>query len=316
MSKLVSIIVPVFNGERFLPAFFDRILSQSYQNYEVIFVDDGSTDNTFRILKDNERFDKRYKVIHQQNTGVSAARNQGIRLASGEYIAFWDVDDEFSDLYLEKMVRKFEDTQVQLVISGYMERQVNQNLSFNYSGQSTGRDFNWLLQQIVTHRGIGSALWNKCFQTHIIKANKVRFDEQVSIGEDLLFLVQYMTVINDWVEIPDILYTYNLSDQSTMQNYKHMTYFDRRWLSEWDAVNKSENLLKNPSNKYDFKHDVLILKKIRVSIKLLGRIRKFKYQGPEKREMRTLLRKNWLKAIRSDSFTNRQKLKMLVLLCS
>ncbi|WEE36922.1 glycosyltransferase family 2 protein [Lactiplantibacillus paraplantarum] len=316
MSKLVSIIVPVFNGERFLPAFFDQILSQSYQNYEVIFVDDGSTDNTFRILKDNEKADKRYKVIHQQNTGVSAARNQGIRLASGEYMVFWDVDDGLSDLYLEKMIKKFEDTQAQLVISGYTERQVNQNLLFNYSSRSAGSDFNWLVQQIVTHRGIGSALWNKCFQTQVIKENKIRFDEQVSIGEDLLFLVQYMTVISAWVEIPDVLYTYNIGDQSTMQNYKHMTYFDRRWLSEWDAVNKSENLLRNPNNKYNFKNDVLILKKIRVSIKLLGRIRRFKYKCSEKQEMKTLLIQNWLKSVKSDSFTNRQKLKMLVLLCS
>ena len=90
---MISVIIPVFNAEKYLRRCLDSVLSQTYENLEVILVDDGSTDNSGSICEEYAVIDKRVRVFHQVNAGVSSARNQGISLVSGEYLTFLDADD-------------------------------------------------------------------------------------------------------------------------------------------------------------------------------------------------------------------------------
>ena len=93
----ISIIVPIYNGENYISSFFNCISSQKYQNYEVLFIDDGSSDNTFDLCQKLTCRDQRIKIFRKKNGGPSSARNYGITHAEGEYLVFFDIDDEFSE---------------------------------------------------------------------------------------------------------------------------------------------------------------------------------------------------------------------------
>ena len=104
MEPLVSIIIPIYNAEKYISTCLSTVLSQTYTNIEVLLIDDGSTDSSLRICKDIGAGDKRVRVIHQSNAGVSSARNTGIDNAGGEYIAFIDSDDIVSPIYIQSLV--------------------------------------------------------------------------------------------------------------------------------------------------------------------------------------------------------------------
>ena len=106
----VSVIVPVYNAERYLKQCVESILAQTLKNVEIIFVDDGSTDGSLEILKDYQAKDYRIRVISQENTGGGAARNRGMKEASGEYLCFLDADDYFEPAMLERMSSKMDAT--------------------------------------------------------------------------------------------------------------------------------------------------------------------------------------------------------------
>lgn len=118
MSK-VSIVIPVYNVEQYLRRCIDSVLSQSYTDYEMILVDDGSTDTSGQIC-DEYSEDSRIHVIHKANEGAGAARNTGIEIATGDYITFIDSDDYIAECYLEKMIQAAERTQSDIVQCGYL----------------------------------------------------------------------------------------------------------------------------------------------------------------------------------------------------
>lgn len=104
MGPLVSIIIPVYNAEQYISECITTVLAQTYTNIEVLIINDGSTDNSFEVCKEYESLDKRVRVIHQKNAGVSSARNTGIENAQGRYIAFVDSDDIISQKYIQTLV--------------------------------------------------------------------------------------------------------------------------------------------------------------------------------------------------------------------
>ena len=122
----ISIIIPIYNGDRFLSETIDSVLSQTYKNFEIIIVDDGSTDNTYQVLSHYiERFDPRVQYSYQKNQGVATARNKGFALARGQYIAFLDQDDVYLPQKLEKQVAIFvRYPEIGIVHSGW--RRVNE----------------------------------------------------------------------------------------------------------------------------------------------------------------------------------------------
>src|SRR3712207_285037 len=117
-KKLISVIVPVYNSEKYIGKCITSILGQSYENIEVILINDGSTDGSGRLCDEYAEKDKRIKVIHQPNTGPSAARNSGIRAAAGDFIQFVDGDDAIEPFMTETMAASMEENH-QLVVCGY-----------------------------------------------------------------------------------------------------------------------------------------------------------------------------------------------------
>ena len=105
-SPLVSVVIPVYNGEMHISVCMDSILCQSFSSFEAIFVDDGSVDNSFRILSERASFDRRMKVIRQENMGVTCARRNGVKHAGGKYICFVDCDDRLLPATLDILYNK------------------------------------------------------------------------------------------------------------------------------------------------------------------------------------------------------------------
>ena len=119
MNSLISIIVPVYNVEKYLNECIDSIIAQTYSNIEIILVNDGSTDASGKICDEYEKKDSRIKVIHQDNAGLSAARNAGMAVATGEYLYFVDSDDYVDEKLCEKCIERFDNCNAEVIVFGF-----------------------------------------------------------------------------------------------------------------------------------------------------------------------------------------------------
>lgn len=130
MNDLISIIVPVYNVEKYLNKCIDSIINQTYKNIEIILVDDGSTDNSGKICDEYLLRDSRIKVIHKNNGGLSSARNEGINISSGEYIGFVDSDDWVEPNMYEEMYKKILYSNADIVDCGYWKEYENKSIKY------------------------------------------------------------------------------------------------------------------------------------------------------------------------------------------
>lgn len=185
---MISVIVPIFNAEKYLHRCIKRILAQDYTDYELLLIDDGSTDNSGTICDEYAIKDNRIRVFHKENGGVSSARNWGLDNAIGEYIMFVDSDDYMLPGMLEVMVSTLKAKSADLVVCGTTEtgggywRPI---ADVDYSINQLKENFVSLL-----HTELLSPPWNKIYKKEIIGSN--RFCEDISFGEDLLFNIQYL----------------------------------------------------------------------------------------------------------------------------
>ena len=185
---MISVIVPVYNAEKYLHRCIKRILAQDYTDFELLLIDDGSTDNSGTICDEYTIKDNRIRVFHKENGGVSSARNWGLDNAIGEYIMFVDSDDYMLPGMLDVMLSTLESKKADLVVCGTTEtgggywRPI---ADVDYSINQLKENFVSLL-----HTELLSPPWNKIYKKDIIGNN--RFCEDISFGEDLLFNIQYL----------------------------------------------------------------------------------------------------------------------------
>ena len=214
-APLVSIIVPVYNAEKYLNRCVDSILSQAMTDFELLLIDDGSKDESGRICDEYAAKDARVRVFHKPNGGVSSARNLGLDNAKGKWITFVDADDRCSCNYLEHLLSKVDDD-TDLIISYavicdstgekaevYPEYRVN---ATNFERLFVDSDMHW-----------HSSPWAKLYRASIIYENSLRFNEMMHIGEDADFLFSFM-LITDKIYVSsdtDYYYTCDVSGSLT-----------------------------------------------------------------------------------------------------
>lgn len=193
----ITVVVPVFNREKYLTRMIDSILSQSYKDFDLILVDDGSTDRTPEICDSYAEKDSRVTVIHKENGGVSSARNAGIEKATGRYLMFADSDDILDNEILKKLYTEAEEGGIDLVICGIKMQTIRDGkvkCEKNYlmkAGRMTVKEL--LESQDIDYSLICvSSPCARLFRTDIIKENNVRFDTSISLGEDRLFNIDYL----------------------------------------------------------------------------------------------------------------------------
>ena len=198
---MVSVIVPIYNGEKFLNRCLDSILGQSYKNLEIICIDDGSTDFSYNILQEYESKVDKVHVVFQGNQGVSAARNTGIRQAKGRYVTFVDCDDYIEEYYVENLVQ-YMINQNDIVMTGFVDEKGGRSIRNDIFLQDHIFDLdNDLREKFMTDavsprtfsflnvkRDIGFSS-GKLYSLPFIKEKQLLFDEEIKLYEDLLFFL-------------------------------------------------------------------------------------------------------------------------------
>ena len=213
----VSIIIPAYNAEKYIKRCIESIIKQTYKNIEVLVVDDGSTDNTPKIIDDIAQTDKRIVVIHKQNGGVSLARNIAIEKATGKYIMFTDSDDWLENDMVEKMVNKTTSTDCDIVICGY-------NNYYENSKQIESKLLNpknyKLFTELITDdkTNFGGFPWNKLMKRTCVKN---LYNANIHYFENLLFFLENFDTKTKFEYINEPLYNYSINDTSALHSKKY-----------------------------------------------------------------------------------------------
>lgn len=186
-QPLISLIIPVYNAEKYLNACIDSVLKQTYSNIEVILVNDGSKDTSGDICNHYKYKDSRIKVIHIENGGVSRARNKGIEVCNGDYISFIDSDDTIDSDYIKSFYDSFIDG-VEIYIQGtniIRQDGTNDKVSYKAIGVTS------IYEIFDTNKLCGHGYAHgKIYHSTLIKNNNIKFREEIKFSEDLLFILE------------------------------------------------------------------------------------------------------------------------------
>lgn len=200
----ISVVIPAYNVAGVINRVVEQVLAQSYQDFELLIIDDGSKDDTPQLLDMIALQDERIHIFHQVNSGVSAARNKGIAEASRRYITFVDADDEVHPDYLKHMVEALETNQSDLVIAGWRgvpdrTRLQLENRYFDYQS----------LDKLLLIRDLGITFC-KVYKTELLKAYQIEFPLGMKLSEDAVFYYRYLRYAQSAVTIDSCDYFYYL----------------------------------------------------------------------------------------------------------
>ena len=201
----ISVIAPVYNAEKTLRRCIDSILRQTFEDFELILINDGSKDQSGDICDEYAAKDFRVKAIHKPNGGVSSARNAGLDIAIGEYIAFADSDDYVSSEWLFDFIKNIGDTDI--CIQGLIEHNENPNGHIRITESNNSNDITLLLEELMTKNILGYC-FIKLFKNSTIQKHNIRFDHEIKFREDDLFVLKYLEYTKSWVSIPKANYIY------------------------------------------------------------------------------------------------------------
>ena len=253
MNALISVIVPVFNSEKYLKECIESIICQDYENLEVILIDDGSTDSSGEICDYFSSRDNRIMALHTVNAGVSAARNTGLDHANGEYVVFVDSDDRLPTSSLRSRVELVYDSD--MLIASYNtindNNMVTSTMPLCICDEWSKDD---AIEKLFINSEIGyqGYLWNKIFRKSIIISNQIRFVDEISYNEDRLFVLQYLINCTRIRLSNTMVYYYRENDNGAIGNLKRMNCKNEdKYMSDFKAFDIMKNIL-FPINKYAY----------------------------------------------------------------
>lgn len=258
MGQLISVIVPIYNCEKYLERCIESILHQTYTDIQLILVDDGSSDDSGRICDQCASNDDRVTVIHQTNSGVSAARNAGIDILKGKYLLFVDGDDELELNAIEVALGGFSSDSIDVVIFGVKKIDVADNSACNLPIEEGMFGKNEVLRGILSdYASFGAGypcnkIWyiGNCSE----KSNIPHFDISLYYFEDLEWMVRMLRSVNEANLIPAYLYNYNIHSESVThksgnQERREIGYHMAIW-KIIDDLNEETNIKEWFSYKY------------------------------------------------------------------
>ena len=227
----ISIIIPVFNAEKFLGYCLNSLVSQSYTNWEAILINDGSTDSSLSICQNYSSIDSRIHVFSKENGGVSSARNYGLQFANGEYLEFLDSDDCLASDALEKQVRLAQKYQSSLIIMDVMmvnfsnPEQQKTLLSSAWLNQSpcclTAEEFHGKLVRLIWFTSLLECLHGKLYSTELWKKLDLAFPDDLSYGEDFIANLKYYAACDRIVFLNECGHYYNCIPESDSLSHKY-----------------------------------------------------------------------------------------------
>jgi glycosyltransferase involved in cell wall biosynthesis len=271
MRVETSIIIPVFNAAKHLRACLASIQQQSKPDFEVILVDDGSTDNSSDILAEFTQADSRFSVVQQMNAGAAAARNQGLDRACGNTIALVDADDVLMPTYLEQLTSAIH--QADIAICGYSHWHdgVQRPIIIQPSGPMEREQ---LIRHSLATTGLTGGCWNKLLRRALIEENQLRFDPAIHVGEDMLFLMGYYQAVRQAAYVAEPLYLYRQHESSITHVSEAAQQFSARDASVLDAVEQLCDITQAESAVIQ---DVVAYRQVRSSLRLFRLIQRCNY---------------------------------------
>ena len=243
-NPLISIIVPVYNVEKYLRQCLDSIIAQTFADWECILVDDGSKDKSGSICDEYAQKDNRFKVIHKLNGGVSSARNLGIEEAKGKWLYFCDADDTLLPKALEILLDG-EKENCQFVMAGFNKFLSDGSLKESYSGEIKRKiSVDDAIKELYTPTNLSyqGYLWCKLFLSEIVSDYNIRFDEKIFFNEDRLFIMQYLCQMEASVYYTTMpVYNYVERLSGAMASLK--VRYNRKFATDFDAFVKMKDVV-------------------------------------------------------------------------
>lgn len=255
----LSIIVPVYNADKYLESCINSILCNDSRDFEIILIDDGSKDQSAEIC-DKYKEKLQVQVVHQRNSGVSSARNVGIELAQGEYITFVDSDDYVSSDYISTILKSIQ-TSKDIYFFG--------SKSLNNDHIESVRQWLFDLDNCITKekaydivlKGNSNEPWDKIYKRSIVYRHEIRFDENVSLGEDIIFTLNYLKWIKNVGIIKKDIYYYRILNSGLSKKQLEINVLDSRdslFRAIFDFINTVETSESTVDNAYRFMLQVIV----------------------------------------------------------
>lgn len=250
-SEKVSIILPVYNAQLYLDECLNSIVNQDYSIFEVIMINDGSTDRSLDICRKFCSRDNRFSLYSQVNKGVSYTRNFGLTKASGKYIYFMDADDVIRHNTLSTLIELINSNHSELAMCSFDEL-IHGNLRKNFSFDGSIKIFTNIqtMEQICLNNKIQGYLWNKLFLREYIL--NIKFEENIKICEDQLFCLEYIKKIKTVSYVDMSLYSYRLNPKSAVNSP-----FNVNKISRIEAYDKIIEILKSYDDNLLMKNYIL-----------------------------------------------------------
>ncbi len=245
-----SIVIPIYNAEKSLKKCLDSVNAQTFQNYEVILIDDGSTDQSLSICKSYEIQNKKFRVFHQENAGPSIARNAGLDNAEGNWICFVDSDDSIEASYLQDIQDAVQRYDADAVFIGYNKVNENGMKDIFLPGEVSDTNINTALA--LSERDMFGYTWIKAFRKDSIK--EIRFDPSLNLFEDEVFTCQVTPHCRRIGVLNKPIYNYNVGDGSSLIGRTHEDYclkcdkVYQAWKAMLGEMQESEHILIGKAN--------------------------------------------------------------------
>lgn len=204
VEGMISVVIPVYNAERYLKETIQSVLDQTYQNFEIVAVNDGSKDYSLEILKQID--DPRLRIIDKENTGVSDTRNVAIDAAAGEYVCFLDADDYLSPQYLQRMYDVALEKHADMVVCNYMPFRGNPV----FEGKRADM-VSVLCTETLIQAGVLTSAWTKLIRRSTLSRYHIQFDKNMTFGEDLFFCWKALLASDSVWFIDEKLYGYRMA---------------------------------------------------------------------------------------------------------
>lgn len=260
---MISVIIPVYNVEKYISRCIESLLEQTYEDFEVLLIDDGSTDNSGPMCDEYAEKDQRIKVFHNENVGFGLVRNYGLKKATGTYISFVDSDDTVAPKFLENLIREMEESRADVVLSGFkkvdekdqlIETQAHEEFLSHSPLEDVG------LRMVGSLPGKGNAIfpvvWGGLYSSDILKENELSFlSEREFVAEDLLFNLKYLSLCRTVKLLPYSDYNYRIRNNSVTRKFnfsilenqkKALESLEEEWTHQFSSTaNLSLRISKN-----------------------------------------------------------------------
>jgi glycosyltransferase involved in cell wall biosynthesis len=287
MLPKISVIIPVYNVENYLHRCVDSILNQTFQDFEIILINDGSKDNSGQICDDYAQKDRRIKVIHKKNARVSAARNDGIKMANGKYVSFIDSDDWIEPEMYQEMVNKAEEINLDFIMCDYTKKSNNyenkrtQPIREGYYSKDDIK--NELFQCLIMFENIEyPPTISNCvclINLKFLCKNNIYYEEDIYYDEDLIFGAKIMFHATNFYYLKNHhYYNYFYNPNSTTN-----TYSEKRWNS-FLKINERIKIYFRNTSEYDFSRQIKI-NMLYLTLSALGQLKYSENEGKDRKEM-------------------------------